>query len=257
MRGKQRREEILRRIQRHGYVGATQLSEELGVDPSTIRRDLAVLSRMGLVARSHGGAAVRPEHGDLTYDVKSEKHVEQKRAVAKAAAALVRDGQSVAIDSGSTMLEVARALRGRAHLTVVTDDLRVGAELAGHGDVRLIVTGGEVMPGYYTLIGDNAGAAFRQYHVDIAFLGIDAVDPGGLMLVNGFEAPMKRAMIECADRVVVVADSSKMGRRALVRAANLDEVDLVITDDGFVDDAGEYPVEILRAPLTTSVPQIA
>lgn len=253
MRRDQRSEEILRRIQRHGYVSATQLADELGVDSSTIRRDLAALSKMGLVARSHGGAAVRPEPGDLAYNAKLEKNVHRKRAVAAAAAKLVADGASLAIDSGSTTLEVARALRGHSHLTVVTDDLRVGAELADQGDVRLIVTGGEVMPGFYTLIGNNSPAAIRQYHVDIAFLGVDAVDPAGLMFMNGFEIPMKRAMIECADKVVVLADSTKMGRRALVRAASLDEVSLVITDDEFPDDSDDdYGVEIMRAPLAAA-----
>jgi len=250
MLGKQRREEILRRIQRHGYVSASQLSDEYNVDPSTIRRDLEALSRMGLVMRSHGGASMRTESVDLAYDVKLERRVVQKRAIAQAAAAQIEEGTSAVIDSGSTTLEVARALRGRLGLTVVTDDLRVSAELAGHGDVRLIVTGGEVMPSFYTLIGERAAETIRQYQVDVAIIGVDAVDPQGLMLTNSFEVPLKRAMIECADRVVVVADSSKLGSRALVRVASLDEVDLVITDEG-LDAAlvSQYSVKILRVPL--------
>src|SRR5665647_726706 len=197
MLGKQRREEILRRIQRHGYVSASQLSDEYNVDPSTIRRDLEALSRMGLVMRSHGGASMRTESVDLAYDVKLERRVVQKRAIAQAAAAQIEEGTSAVIDSGSTTLEVARALRGRLGLTVVTDDLRVSAELAGHGDVRLIVTGGEVMPSFYTLIGERAAETIRQYQVDVAIIGVDADDGDvHLVLADSLGGPLANERVE-------------------------------------------------------------
>lgn len=254
MRGKARREDILRRIQREGYVSGSRLSEEFDVDPSTIRRDLYALSRVGLVSRSHGGASMRTEAMEIPYDVKIEERVPQKRAIGQATSTLIGHGASAVIDSGSTTLEVARALRSHRGLTVITDDLRVGAELANQGDVRLIVTGGEVMLSTYTLAGEGAAGTIRQYHVDVAVLGADAVDPGGITLTNNFEGPVKCAMIDCADRVIVVADSSKFGHRALVRIATLAEIDLIVTDDGFDPAlADQYPIEILRVPLAAAV----
>jgi DeoR/GlpR family transcriptional regulator of sugar metabolism len=250
MPGKQRREDILRRVQREGYVSTSRISEEYGVDRSTIRRDLDALSRLGLVVRSHGGAAMRTEAAEVPYSVKVEKNVLQKHAIAQATSLLIGDGASVLIDSGSTTLEVARALRGHRGLTVITDDLRVGAELANQGDVRLI--GGEVMQAVYTLVGESAVDAIRQYHVDVAILGADAIDSQGVTNSNSFEAPLKRAMIECAERVIVVADSSKFGHRALVRIASLEEIGLVITDDALSEsDAREYATEIMRVPVAT------
>jgi len=256
--GKQRREGILRRIQRDGYVSASQLSKEYLVDASTIRRDLDALDRLGLVVRSHGGASIRTAATEVPYDVKLGKNVSQKRDIARAVAALIGEGSSAVIDSGSTTLEVARALRSHRGLTVVTDDLRVAAELANQSDVRLIVTGGEVMPSVYTLIGEGAAATIRQYRVDFAILGADALDPVGLTNSNHFELPLKRAMIDCAERVIVVADSSKFGNRALVRIASIEEIDLIVTDEGLSEaEASRYGTEIMRVgtsatPVLTS-----
>ncbi len=253
MLGKQRRENVLQRIQRQGYVRATQLSEDLGVAPSTIRRDLDALSQLGLVVRSHGGASMSTDAVEVPYDLKLVKNVIQKRAIAQAAALRIDDGTSVVIDSGSTTLEVARALHSHRGLTVVTDDLRVGAELAHGGAIRVIVTGGEVMPSVYTLIGEGAVDTIRQYNIDIAVLGADAVDVQGITNSNSFEAPLKRAMIECAERVFVVADSSKFGLRALVRIAALDEIDLIITDDGLDESSAQaYATEVLRVPFSSA-----
>jgi DeoR/GlpR family transcriptional regulator of sugar metabolism len=256
--GQPRRDEILRRIQRHGYVSASQLSEDFAVDPSTIRRDLDTLGRQGLVVRSHGGASMSTEAAEVPYAVKVELNVLKKRGIALAAAEQIAEGSSALIDSGSTTLEVARALRAHRGLTVITDDLRVGAELADHGGIRLLVTGGEVMPPVYTMIDERAVETIRRYHVNVAVLGTDAIDATGLTNSNSFEAPLKRAMIESAERVIVVADSSKFGRRALVRIADLDQIDLVITDDAFDQErADQYDVEILRVPPAASLVKIA
>jgi DeoR/GlpR family transcriptional regulator of sugar metabolism len=253
MLGKQRQEGILQRIQRQGYVSASQLSEDFGVTPSTIRRDLDALSQLGLIVRSHGGASMSAEAIEVPYEIKLEKNVIQKRAIAQAVALRIGDGTSAVIDSGSTTFEVARALRSHHGLTVVTDDLRVGAELANGGASRLIVTGGEVMSSVYTLIGEGAVDTILRYNIDIAVLGTDAIDPHGITNSNSFEAPLKRAMIECAERVFVAADSSKFGHRGLVRIATLEEIDLIITDDGLDElDARAYSTEVLRVPVAST-----
>ncbi|TQM02155.1 DeoR/GlpR family DNA-binding transcription regulator [Pseudonocardia kunmingensis] len=245
--GKQRREEILRRVQRHGYVSVSQLAQDYQVDGSTIRRDLATMAELGVIARSHGGATLPGEPAEIPYEVKVGKNVAQKRAIARAVAEIVPHGSSLLIDSGSTTLEVAQALRGHREMTVITNDLRVAAEVANQGDVRLIVPGGEVLPAVYTLASERSVDLIREFHVDYAVLAADAVDTQGITNTNSNEVSMKRAMVRAADEVLVVADSSKFGHTALVRITGFDDVDLVVTDDGLdADRAAAYPVQIRR-----------
>lgn len=248
--GRRRREEILRRVQQHGYVSARELVEEYSVDASTIRRDLDAMARLGMVVRNHGGATTPTEPAETPYEAKLGTRAGHKRVIAQAVARMIREGKSMLLDSGSTTLEVARALHAHRGMTVVTNDLRVAAELANQGDVRLIVIGGEVLPNVYTLMSERAVDLINGYHVDYAVLGADAINPRGITNTNSFEAPMKRAMIRAADRVLVVADSSKFGQTALVRIAGLEDVGLVVTDDDLDQDAAAaYPVEIVRVPV--------
>jgi DeoR family transcriptional regulator of aga operon len=244
---KKRREDILRRLHRHGYVSARQLATDYDVDPSTIRRDLDTMAQLGMIQRSHGGATLPAEPAETPYDVKIEKNVAQKRAIAHAIAELVPHGSSLLIDSGSTSLEVARALRGHREMTVVTNDLRVAAEIANQGDVRLIVLGGEALPSVYTLASERAVDLISELTVDYAVMGADAVDPRGITNANSNEVSMKRAMIRAAEHVLLVADSSKFGQSALVRVAGLEDVDLIVTDDGLAEEStADYSVEIRR-----------
>jgi DeoR/GlpR family transcriptional regulator of sugar metabolism len=245
--GKQRREEILARLHRHGYVSVRQLAHEYGVDTSTIRRDLDTMAELGTIERSHGGATLPSEPAEIPYAVKVETNVAQKRAIARTVAEIVPHGRSLLMDSGSTTLEVARALRGHREMTVITNDLRVAAEIANQGDVRLIVLGGEALPAVYTLASERAVGLISEFHVDYAVMAADAVNPRGITNTNSNEVPMKRAMLRAADRVLLVADSSKFGQSALVRVTGLEDVDLIVTDDGLSEQgAAEYPVEVRR-----------
>ena len=252
--GKQRREEILRRVQRHGYVTVSQLASEYGVDPSTIRRDLDTMAGLGMIVRSHGGAALPTEPAEVPYDIKVERNVAEKRTIARTIAETIPHGSALLLDSGSTTLEVARALRNHRGMTVITNDLRVAAEMANQGDVHLIVLGGEVLPAVYTLMSERAVDLVREFHVDYAVMGADAVDPRGITNTNSNEVSMKRAMMRAADHVLVVADSSKFDRSALVRIAGLDEVDLIVTDSGLsAERAADYPVRIQRVPVDVNL----
>jgi DeoR/GlpR family transcriptional regulator of sugar metabolism len=169
---------------------------------------------------------------DLPYNVRRVEHTPIKTALAEAAADLVRDGQSVIIDSGSTMYQVASALRARRNLTVITNDLMVGVRSAGHPTNRLHVTGGFLLDTVYTLVGPDAVDSLVKLHCDWAFIGAEAVHPvGGITNINVIEVPVKQAMIAGADRSVVVADSSKFGRRALARICSLAEISVILTDN--------------------------
>ncbi|PTR44984.1 DeoR family transcriptional regulator [Rhodococcus sp. OK611] len=245
----QRREDILHRLVADGYVEAKALSRELCVDASTIRRDLDALVRLGKAERTHGGA--RPIDGamsEIPYAVKEGDHRAEKIAIARAAADLVRDGESVILDSGSTTYQVAAALRHRTDLTIITNDLRIGKYVATFPDVRLLVTGGELLGSVFTLVGERSVEFLADYSVDWAFLGADAIDPtAGVTNTNTLEVPIKRAMIAAAARSAVLADSSKFGHRALTRVAVLGEVDLIITDSGLaIDHVDQYGEGLMR-----------
>ncbi|WP_337110323.1 DeoR/GlpR family DNA-binding transcription regulator [Prescottella equi] len=244
----QRREDILRRLVADGYVEAKALSQALGVDASTIRRDLDALVQLGKAERTHGGA--RPVIGamsEIPYAVKEGDYQTEKAAIARAAANLVRDGESVILDSGSTTYQVAAALRHRSDLTIITNDLRIGKYVAAFPDVHLLVTGGELLGSVFTLVGARSTEFLSDYSVDWAFLGADAIDPAGITNTNTLEVPIKRAMVAAAARSAVVADSSKFGNRALARVATLAEVDLIITDSGMADsDLDSYGEKLMR-----------
>lgn len=233
-----RRREIFHRILADGYVDAKTLSAELGVDTSTIRRDLDALAREGKVERTHGGA--RPVEGaghEVPYALKKDVRRDEKTAIAAVAAAMVSDGDSVVLDSGSTTYEVAVALRHKTALTVLTNDLRIAKYVATFPDVRLLVSGGELLGSVYTLVGEHAVQFLSDYSADWAFLGADAVHPtAGITNTNTLEIPIKRAMIRSAAKTIVVTDHSKFDERALARVAGLDEVTAIITDDGLDED---------------------
>ncbi|MGO3326586.1 DeoR/GlpR family DNA-binding transcription regulator [Gordonia sp. (in: high G+C Gram-positive bacteria)] len=233
-----RRREILRRLQIDSYVEAAELSRDLGVDASTIRRDLDALARSGHAERTHGGArATAGAPNDIPYAVKEGERRREKVAIARAAAADVRDGQRVVLDSGSTTYQIALELRHRQELTIITNDLRIGKYAATLPNVRLLVTGGELLGSVYTLVGERAVDFMSDYSADWAFLGADAIDPiAGITNTNTLEIPIKRAMLRAASTSVVVADSSKFNQRALAKVAAIDEVDQIVTDR-------EQPVE--------------
>ena len=251
MRTGQRRREILRLVFENGYVEAKQLSSALGVDSSTIRRDLDALAREKQLQRTHGGAQALAGAVDVPYAVKQKAHTPEKEAIAAEAAKFVGDGDSVLLDSGSTTYHLAKALRTRQDLTIVTNDLLIGALVSDYPGVRLLVTGGELLSTTYTLVGERARSFVADLRVDWTFLGADAIDPKlGITNTNTTEIPLKRAMLGVARVTVVVADASKFGQRALVRVADIDEVDHIVCDQTLpAERAAEYGRRLRLSPL--------
>src|SRR5690606_20553596 len=195
-----RRREIFNRLVREGYVEAKELAEELGVDASTIRRDLDALARSGQVKRTHGGARTVPGvSADLPYSMKETARLDQKAAVAGVAVRRVRDGDTVVVDTGSTTYEIAVRLRDHEDLTVITNDLRIATFIADLRRFRLLVAGGELLGSVYTLTGRRTVEFLLDYAADWTFLGADAVDAAaGITNTNTLEIPVKRAMLEVA-----------------------------------------------------------
>jgi DeoR/GlpR family transcriptional regulator of sugar metabolism len=235
MLARQRQELILTAVRTTGGAKVSELVERLGVSDMTVRRDIEALAGRGLVTRVHGGAITAGSSVDEPgFVAKSGLHTAAKQAIAAAAAALVEPGASVALSAGTTTHAVASTLLGTPRLTVVTNSLRVAEVLhdASRDDVTVVLTGGERTPSD-ALVGPVAVAALRRLHVDWLLMGVHGMDAeAGFTTPNLVEAETNRALVRSARQVAVVADSSKWGVVGLSTIATLDEVDVVVTDDG-------------------------
>jgi DeoR/GlpR family transcriptional regulator of sugar metabolism len=241
MLARQRQERILEEVRLAGGARVSDLVDLLGVSDMTVRRDISALARKGLVARVHGGAtALSGRSADEPgFAVKSGLQPHEKGAIAAEAVALVQPGDSVALSAGTTTFAVAMQLRHVPGLTVVTNSLPV-AEVLHEGareDLTVVLTGGVRTPSD-ALVGPVAVATLRTMHVDWLFLGVHGFDErAGFTTPNLVEAETNRALISSARQVVVTADSTKWGIVGLSSMARLDEVDVLITDDGLNPDA--------------------
>jgi len=218
----------------------SELVDRLDVSDMTVRRDIDELARRGLVTRVHGGAtAAGSSVAEPGFAAKSVLHPAAKRSIADAAAALVEPGASVALSAGTTTHAVASALLRIPGLTVVTNSLRVAEVLhaAPQADVTVVLTGGERTPSD-ALVGPVAVAALRGLHVDWLLMGVHGMDAdAGFTTPNLAEAQTNRALMRSARQVAVVADNSKWGVVGLSTIAALDEVDVVVSDEGLAPEA--------------------
>ena len=227
-----RRREILAALAERGAVAVRELARTHGVAAMTIRRDLEALEREGLIERTHGGAVAADRVAyEFSFQEKEGKHVEAKRRIALACARMVSEGQSVFLDSGSTALEIARALRERRPGLLVTHNLCVVSEYLYQRDTRVLVPGGELNPLAPDLFGELTYAALGRINVDLAFLGADAVDPeAGLFTPDLKSATISEIVAANARRVVLAADSSKFGLRSNFQALDIAAFSAIVTD---------------------------
>ncbi len=232
MRQADRLSAVLEKLSEGGTVGVAELCQELGVSAATIRRDLQFLETQRLLARTHGGAVAQGVLYELPLRYKSARHQEEKRRIARAAAERVSDGTAIGLTGGTTTTEVARALVDRQRLTVVTNALNIASELAVRPNLKLVVTGGIARAESYELVGPLAEASLAGLNLDVVFLGVDGIAPEpGLTTHHEIEAHTNLALIDRARRVVVVADSSKIGKVAFARICEIERVDELITDE--------------------------
>lgn len=222
----QRRQRLLALLRHHGALGTRELAQRLGVSEATVRRDLALLARQGLVLREHGGALL-PE-AEPPYGEKLAKNREVKEAIARKALSLIPEGATVILDSGTTTLALARLLGGRA-LRVVALDLPVAQALA-QGQTEVLLPGGRVRNGFYSLVGSWTEEALEGVRADLFFLGADAFDLEGVTNHTFEEAAVKRKAMAVSRRTVLLADSSKWGKRAPAFVAPLTALERVVTD---------------------------
>lgn len=226
-----RRTEIIRRIMSHGMVNPSQLATDLGVSERTARRDLQKLAAEGTVRLMHGGAYLPDSfRAAVDFPHRFAAHADAKRAIAERAATHIQPGQSIALDSGTTTLELARLMPQDADLTVVTHSVPAVTAMQSRRDLSLIVLGGVYHPSTMSLSGPDTRSAISRLRVDTLFLSATAFGRSGVRCATAFDAETKRAFIDIAARVVLLADSSKVEAGAPIFVCSLDEVDLLITD---------------------------
>ncbi|HYG77507.1 MAG TPA: DeoR/GlpR family DNA-binding transcription regulator [Planctomycetota bacterium] len=227
----ERQRDIETVLQTERKVLVEDLSQRFGVSEVTIRKDLTELENRGVLLRTHGGA-VLAEKPELVVPMhrRSTEQVSEKNLIAKAAAARIKDGESILLDTGSTTLSLARELRGR-NLNVVTNSVLIATELAADEQISIIVLGGTLRRSSFALMGALALEQLKTLHVDRAFLGASGFDPkAGFSCQNLIEAETKRAMVHSAHEAVLLVDHSKFDRSAFAPFCSPKEVDCVITD---------------------------
>jgi DeoR family transcriptional regulator, aga operon transcriptional repressor len=230
----ERRRAILDLLGRQGRVLVPELSRHFETSQVTIRKDLDLLHAHGMVHRTHGGALPSRDGAleDPTLREKEKLHRQKKLHIAASAVSMVREGQVIILDSGTTTTAIARALRSFQNLTIITNAVNIAAELAGTA-VEVILTGGTLRKNSFSLVGPIAEETLRRLSADLLFLGVDGFDVHyGLSTPNLMEAKVNRVMVEVAKRTVAVCDSSKFGRRSLSLIVPTSALQEVITDRG-------------------------
>jgi DeoR family transcriptional regulator, aga operon transcriptional repressor len=232
MRQQDRLGVILERLSTHGSVDVADLSGQLSVSQASVRRDLQLLESQQLLTRTHGGAVSSGVLYELPMRYRGGQRHDAKRAIAKYAVGLLgKDVSSVGLNGGSTTTEVARALAGRTGLRVVTNALNIAAELAVRTNIELVVCGGSARSESYELVGPLAELTLSNINLDVAVIGVDGVSAkAGLTTHHEVEAQTNRCLLRAAARVIVVADSAKIGRRGFARISELNAVSDLVTD---------------------------
>ena len=232
-------ERLLRMLEETGEMNVAELVNELSVSQATIRRDLAKLERQGKLIRSFGSAR-RVENSSYLVRTFGDKRLtmsKENARIARAAASLVQPGMVVALDSGTSAWHVAKALRGKAPLTILTASLPVLEELGGCDDISLICAGGEFRAANLDFVGPAATNAFSRMRADIAFFGADSIIPGkGVFSRDAESARVSAAIARVSASHAVVAEHSKFAETGLYLVLGPDDIDHVITDAGIASD---------------------
>lgn len=227
-----RRAYIVKAINEQGAVSVLDLATDLDVSMMTVRRDLAELEKEGVLRRVHGGAvSTRGRSVEPPYSLRTGQAATAKQRIGALAAELVAEGDCVALDIGSTTVEVAQRLVGRRNLTILTPSIRIAGLFLNQSDARVIVPGGVMRAGEGSLVGELTHYALERLFVDRLFLAVGCIDAQvGLSEYNWDDAQVKQAMIRGAKQVILVADASKFGKVAFAHVAPLGAVHTLVTD---------------------------
>ncbi len=239
-----RQEFILRQLQETGTIAIDELCTTLSASIATIRRDLEDLEGRSLLKRVRGGAVpigplfYEPFRHDASFQDKITSFADEKRRIARSAAALVQPGQTVALTGGTTTTEVVRSLKVLTGISIITNTVNVAMELSNRKDIEVIVTGGHLRGNWFTLVGPLANAATEMLFADIMFIGVDGIDAvQGLTCTNSAEAELLHRLVNHSKKKVAVADRSKLGGVSNWLLCKTSQIDMLITDSGASDEA--------------------
>jgi DeoR family transcriptional regulator, aga operon transcriptional repressor len=246
---------ILERLNSQSSVSVPELAVALEVSQASVRRDLQLLESQQLLSRTHGGAVASGVLYELPMRYRGGQRHEAKRAIAKVAVQLLGpEVSSVGLNGGSTTTEVARALAARSGLRVVTNALNIASELAVRSNIDLVVCGGSARAESYELVGPLAEMTLANLNIEVAIIGVDGVNiTAGLTTHHEVEAQTNRCLLRAAERVIVVADSSKIGRRGFARISEIGVVSDLVTDSDVKDSD---VAELERAGLKVHLAEV-
>ena len=232
MLANQRREKILELLREDGSAKVIHLSKIFRVSEVTIRQDLEKLEKDGLVTRAHGGAFLKEVEDQVRrFALMNQTNLDKKAVIGQHTAQLIEEGDTIILDSGSTTTEIAKNLIGRKNLTIITNALNIALTLGAETGIDVIVTGGEFKPPTLSLTGQKAADFFHDVHVDKLFLATAGISlRSGLTYPSLSDIVVKKAMIDVAEAVYLVADSSKIGKGAFASLGALSLIDYIITD---------------------------
>jgi DeoR/GlpR family transcriptional regulator of sugar metabolism len=240
----ERKRLLLQHLRMHGSGNVIDLASTLGVSPSTVRRDLRDMNDRGLVTRVHGGASVSDGETEAVLSSRAALHNEEKRRIGAVAAAQVPEGATVLITGGTTTEAMLPHLTGREGLTVLTNGLNIALGLSRCPGISAVVLGGVLRHGELSLLGPLTEQSLADFHVDVAYCSAFGIHPSaGLTGADVNEAGTDRRLLQVAERLVVLADASKIGRRGPVRLVGAASIDCLITDSG----APAEPLDELRS----------
>lgn len=232
----ERRQKLSDIVSQRGFVPLPELVAHIGVSESTVRRDLDFLHDAGVLRRTHGGAiAVGDSNAIPAFEDETGQQKPEKRKIAARVAELIRDGETVLLDGGTTTYEVARLLVHRS-LQVVTNSIPIAGLFASSREIDLVLLGGYVYPKTGVALGTIAQQAMKSMHVDRLVIGVRGVTERGLFNGNLLLVETERAMMECADETTVVADHSKFGKQALTFLGDWGMVERIVVDDGVSEE---------------------
>ena len=253
MRLHKRQNEILAAVKAHGACSILELARELQVSDETIRRNVKPLVERGLVEKVHGGIVLGEKlESEAPFQRRMADHREEKQAISRLVADMIEDGDSLMLDTGSTTAYVAQALSEHSDLSVVTNCTEIARTIARHADNRVHITGGELRTDDWAAFGSAAIDFVRRFRVQYAVLSIAAITPDGQFMDYYLEeAEFSRAVIDQADKTIIVADHTKFGSRSFVQVCDASKVDIIVTDrdppDGVRDAFRELGIDI-RTP---------
>ncbi len=246
----ERHEYILEMLRKQSSVSVTTFASQLNVSEVTIRKDLSYLESLNMLYRAHGFAIlINPYINDRHVNEKEKINTEKKRAIGIKAASMITDNDSVIIASGTTVLSLAREIKVTSHLTVVTAAVNVAAILCRDKNIDVIQLGGILRNSSVSAVGPFAEKMMPEFSCSKLFIGVDGFDTTyGLTTTNLMEANLNRMMIKAAQKIIVLADSSKFGLRGFSKICDVSEIDQVITDDGipqhYIEELNDLGIEV-------------